>query len=266
MRTSLLIRLASPARRCGPEEGGDREQRASGSLLAAGLGAGYADRVPPDSAYWALVEVIDGLTSVTSASLRGASPHRSGSGPDDRCADRCAGWRRTVTASGRWERARRHAATASKRPAGTSCCASTHRRCWRAAYQGRGRWARRPIREVLPSAAAQPWWALGRRRPRGATARPQRAGRPTVQLPGEPPLGLVIAGSDDKAAVRGFGAHTGPRAFGRWAWWSDCLGRPGLRTVLQLPDERSRRRRRRVVRAVSQNRWSGGTLPGIVRQ
>jgi CubicO group peptidase (beta-lactamase class C family) len=30
-------------------------------------------------------------------------------------------------------------------------------------------------------------------------------------------LGLVVAGHDDRAAVRGFGAHTSPRAFG-------CLG------------------------------------------
>ncbi len=37
---------------------------------------------------------------------------------------------------------------------------------------------------------------------------------PLFGCPANRTLGLVVAGDDDKAAVRGFGAHTGPRAFG----------------------------------------------------
>lgn len=37
---------------------------------------------------------------------------------------------------------------------------------------------------------------------------------PLFNCPANRTLGLVVAGADDKAAVRGFGAHTGPRAFG----------------------------------------------------
>jgi CubicO group peptidase (beta-lactamase class C family) len=37
---------------------------------------------------------------------------------------------------------------------------------------------------------------------------------PLFGCPANRTLGLVVAGDDDKAPVRGFGAHTGPRAFG----------------------------------------------------
>jgi CubicO group peptidase (beta-lactamase class C family) len=40
---------------------------------------------------------------------------------------------------------------------------------------------------------------------------------PLFNCPANRTLGLVVAGDDDRAAVRGFGAHTSPRAFG-------CLG------------------------------------------
>jgi CubicO group peptidase (beta-lactamase class C family) len=37
---------------------------------------------------------------------------------------------------------------------------------------------------------------------------------PLFDCPANRTLGLVVAGDDDKAPVRGFGRHTGPRAFG----------------------------------------------------
>jgi CubicO group peptidase (beta-lactamase class C family) len=37
---------------------------------------------------------------------------------------------------------------------------------------------------------------------------------PLFECPANRTLGLVVAGDDDKAPVRGFGRHTGPRAFG----------------------------------------------------
>ena len=64
-------------------------------------------------------------------------------------------------------------------------------------------------------------------------------GDPLFNTPANRALGVVVAGDDGKASMRGFGktqfaAHVRPRRRRR----SDRVGRPGLGAVVRLPDQR----------------------------